>query len=101
MARPASESATVHIVPITQARPAQAQSLRMRIEADDRLLLTVSEAARRLGIGRSLLYELLMDGQIESIHVGRLRRIPTDALVAYIEAQRVRRLDREDQGGCS
>jgi excisionase family DNA binding protein len=53
-----------------------------------RLLLTVSEAAQRLGIGRSLLYELLADGQVESIHVGRLRRIPTDALAEYIDRQR-------------
>jgi excisionase family DNA binding protein len=52
------------------------------------LLLTVSEAAQRLGIGRSLLYELLDDGQVESIHVGRRRRIPTDALATYIPRQR-------------
>jgi excisionase family DNA binding protein len=49
-----------------------------------------AEAAQELGIGRSLLYELLADGQIESIHVGRLRRIPTDALTTYIEQQRSR-----------
>ena len=58
-----------------------------------RLLLTVSEAAQRLGIGRSLLYELLADGQVESIHVGRLRRIPTDALADYIDRQRPNRPD--------
>jgi excisionase family DNA binding protein len=53
-----------------------------------RLLLTVQEAADRLGIGRSLLYELLADGQVESIHVGRFRRIPADALGTYIDRQR-------------
>lgn len=48
-----------------------------------RLLLTVSEAARRLGIGRTLMYELISTGQIASVHVGRLRRVrPTD-LEAY------------------
>jgi excisionase family DNA binding protein len=57
----------------------------------ERLLLTVSEAAQRLGIGRSLLYELLADGQVESIHVGRLHRIPTDALADYINRQRPNR----------
>ena len=56
-----------------------------------RLLLTVSEAAQQLGIGRSLLYELLADGQVESIHVGRLRRIPIDALADYIDRQRPNR----------
>jgi excisionase family DNA binding protein len=56
-----------------------------------RLLLTVSEAAQQLGIGRSLFYELLADGQVESIHVSRLRRIPTDALADYIDRQRPNR----------
>ena len=58
-----------------------------------RLLLTVSEAAQQLGIGRSLLYELLADGQVESIHVGRLRRIPIDALADFINRQRPNRPD--------
>jgi excisionase family DNA binding protein len=53
-----------------------------------RLLLTVSEAAGRLGIGRSLLYELMANDEVESIHIGRLRRIPTDALLTYIDRQR-------------
>jgi excisionase family DNA binding protein len=55
------------------------------------MLLTVSEAAQRLAIGRSLLYELLAEGQVESIHIGRLRRIPTDALADYIDRQRPNR----------
>jgi len=52
------------------------------------LLLTVEQAADRLGIGRSLFYELITHGDIESITIGRLRRIPTDALAAYIHARR-------------
>ena len=60
---------------------------------DQRLLLTVSEAAQQLGIGRSLLYELLADGEVESIHVGRLRRIPIDALADFIDRQRPNRPD--------
>jgi len=51
---------------------------------DKRLLLTVSDAARRLEISRSLFYELLASGDIESIHVGRTRRIPVQALTDYI-----------------
>jgi excisionase family DNA binding protein len=54
------------------------------VEADDRLLLTVQEAARRLGIGRSLMYELIASGAVRSVRVGRLRRIPSDALGSYI-----------------
>lgn len=54
--------------------------------ADDttQLLLTVEQAAERLGVGRTTMYGLLKAGAIESIPVGRLRRIPPDALEAYI-----------------
>jgi len=55
---------------------------------DERLLLTVVEAARRLEISRSRFYELLASGEIDSIHVGRLRRIPADALSDYVERRR-------------
>jgi excisionase family DNA binding protein len=49
---------------------------------DGPLLLTVDQAAQRLGIGRSLLYELIATGDVDSVHVGRLRRIPAEALTA-------------------
>lgn len=74
--------------------PAQQRTRRVRphevidltVRADNRLLLSVEEAAERLGIGRSLMYELLASNQITSIHVGRLRRITPQALHAYITA---------------
>jgi len=50
---------------------------------DDARLLTVEEAARRLSLGRTTLYALLKDGQITSVRVGRLRRVPAEALDAY------------------
>lgn len=46
-------------------------------------LLTVEEAARRLSLGRTTLYALLKTGAINSVKVGRLRRIPTEALTDY------------------
>jgi excisionase family DNA binding protein len=49
-----------------------------------RLLLTVEEAAEQLGIGRTLMYELVKQGAIESVQIGRLRRIPADALPRYL-----------------
>ncbi|MFF1848000.1 excisionase family DNA-binding protein [Streptomyces sp. NPDC058217] len=48
------------------------------------LLLTVEEAARRLGIGRTTCFALVASGELESVKVGSLRRIPADALVAYV-----------------
>ena len=61
---------------------------RHALAANTKLLLTVNEAAERLGIGRSLMYELIGSGQVESISVGRLRRIPAEALDDYIASRR-------------
>ncbi len=55
-----------------------------------RLVLTIEEAAERLGIGRTLMYALVSAGEVESVRIGRLRRVPTDALDAYV--LRLRRL---------
>jgi excisionase family DNA binding protein len=42
----------------------------------DRLLLTTTEAAHRLGIGRSKLYELLGQQRITTVKIGRAVRVP-------------------------
>ncbi len=52
------------------------------------LLLTVVEAARLLGVGRSTAYELLASGELESVHIGRSRRIPVAAVENYVESLR-------------
>ncbi len=52
------------------------------------IVLTVEQAAERLGIGRTLMYSLVSSGAVESITIGRLRRIPTDALVLYVDSLR-------------
>jgi excisionase family DNA binding protein len=49
-----------------------------------RLVLTVEEAADRLGIGRTLMYALIAAGEVESVRIGRLRRVPTDALDTFV-----------------
>ena len=54
------------------------------------VLLTVEEAARRLRIGRTTCFRLVLAGEIESVMVGRLRRVPTDALLAYVAKLRHR-----------
>lgn len=51
----------------------------------EKLLLTTDEAAEIVGVGQSMLYELMRRGAIESVRIGRCRRIPRDAIVAYVE----------------
>jgi excisionase family DNA binding protein len=48
------------------------------------LLLTVEQAAHKLNIGRSMLYELLQSGILESVRIGNCRRIPADALSEFV-----------------
>lgn len=50
----------------------------------DKLLLTPVEAAQTLGIGRSMLYELLQRGELRSVHIGTCRRIPTEAIEEFL-----------------
>ena len=51
----------------------------------DKILVSPGQAAELLSIGRTYLYELLRTGEIRSVQVGRLRRIPVAALRDYVE----------------
>ena len=51
---------------------------------DNLLLLTPKAAAQRLSLAESTLYQLLTSGELESITIGRARRIPMEALTDYI-----------------
>jgi excisionase family DNA binding protein len=54
----------------------------------DGMLLTVEEAAERLRFGRTLVYRLISSGELESVTVGRLRRVPAECLTEYVAALR-------------
>jgi len=49
----------------------------------ERVLLTPEEAGEGLGVGRTTIYALMKSGELESVQIGRLRRIPTSALHEY------------------
>ncbi|GLW91885.1 helix-turn-helix domain-containing protein [Actinokineospora globicatena] len=49
------------------------------------LLLTVEDAARQLSIGRTRMFALIKDGAIASVRIGRSRRVPEDAVRAYVQ----------------
>jgi excisionase family DNA binding protein len=52
----------------------------------DEIVISVEEAARRLGIGRHAAYRAIRAGQIPSIRIGNLYRIPLQALERMIAA---------------
>ncbi|MEV6833596.1 excisionase family DNA-binding protein [Streptomyces sp. NPDC051133] len=55
---------------------------------DTQLLLSPERAADRMDLGRSKIFELMATGELESVRIGRSRRIPLDALKAYVERLR-------------
>jgi excisionase family DNA binding protein len=52
------------------------------------VLLTVEEAAHRLNIGRTTMYGLVSAGAVESVTIGRLRRVPSECLDNFVAALR-------------
>lgn len=54
----------------------------------DKLLLTPTEAAAVLGIGRSKVYELMRAGTLRSVRIDTCRRVPAAELEALVERLR-------------
>jgi excisionase family DNA binding protein len=57
------------------------------IVLDQKLLLSPEQTCETIGVKRATLFKLLAAGEIPSIKIGRLRRIPVDGLKRYIERQ--------------
>lgn len=60
----------------------------MNAAGPEPITVRISEACRMTGIGRSKLYELIAEGEIETIKVGAMTLVPVDGLRAFIEARR-------------
>ncbi|MGV9881710.1 excisionase family DNA-binding protein [Streptomyces sp. NPDC003006] len=95
------QSTSLPLAQIAQLLDVSEDSLRALIAArggrqgDGTLVgLTVAEAARRMGVGRTTLYKFIFSGEIPSAKVGRLRRVPVEAVNEFLQ----RRLSREDFG---
>jgi excisionase family DNA binding protein len=52
---------------------------------DDQLLVTPEEAARRLSVGRTTIYQLMASGELQSVNIGRCRRVPVSALSMFVD----------------
>ncbi|KJE25402.1 transcriptional regulator, AlpA family [Frankia torreyi] len=50
-----------------------------------KLLLTVNEAAALLGVGRTTVYDLIRANRLEAVQIGRSRRVPRAAVLAYVD----------------
>jgi excisionase family DNA binding protein len=54
----------------------------------DKLLASIPEASLAIGCGRSLLYELMGAGKIESVKSGTRRLVVVESLKAYVASLR-------------
>ena len=61
----------------------------------ERLLLKPVEVTQVLGIGRSLVYELIARKEIPSVRIGRCIRVPAESLQRWLKDQEVQRQDGE------
>ncbi len=71
----------IHESPTTPAREPDVLAKR---------LLTIKQAAEILGVGRSTVYELIANDELEVVHIGRSARVPTSAIddfIAQLRAQ--------------
>ena len=59
----------------------------------EKFLLKPSEAAQLLGIGRSLIYELIARREIPSVRLGSCLRVPTESLQQWLREREEERTD--------
>ena len=46
----------------------------------DSLLISIPDAAKALGIGRSMLYELIGEGRLQTVSIGRRRLVRAESV---------------------
>lgn len=51
-----------------------------------KLLCDVTEAANVLGVGRSKAFELLNEGALQSVKIGRRRLVCVASITAYVDS---------------
>ena len=51
------------------------------------ILLRVNEVATKLGLSRSATYQLILTGEIQSLQIGRARRVPLAAVEEWVAQQ--------------
>ena len=54
--------------------------------SSEKMLLCVEEVGSLLGVGRTKMYQLIWSGEIDSVTIGRSRKIPRAAVQAYIDS---------------
>ena len=59
----------------------------------EKKLLTISETADRLSLGKSKTYELIQEGRLNAVRIGRAVRIPAGELESFVAKLRAEQGD--------
>lgn len=83
-------SSTGHVEPggIGDGDPTMTRRLDRSLRSQGLQLLTIPAAADRLAVSRSKLYELIADGQLPTVRIGRARRVAVRDLVVFVAERR-------------
>lgn len=54
----------------------------------DKILLTIQETARRIGLGRTFTYDLIRRGELRSVKIGVARRVAVADIEDFVERLR-------------
>jgi excisionase family DNA binding protein len=52
------------------------------------LLLSIEDAGKALGVGRSTIYGLIDSGDLEVVHIGRAARVPVESVQVFVRRLR-------------
>jgi excisionase family DNA binding protein len=67
-----------------QQRPSESE---VSVTDDGPLVMSVEDAAKKLGISRSLAYELVQQGRVPAIRLGRRIVVPRRKLLRFVEGE--------------
>lgn len=70
-----------------RAREIEPPIINITLQPDERRVFSVPEAAAVLGIGRSKLYQFIDAGEIRTIHIGRLCKVPVSAIDEFLASR--------------
>jgi excisionase family DNA binding protein len=74
--------ATVWLVDVQSGQPCRSQ----QGSAVEPVLISVKEAAKALSLGRTTVYELINDGQLETVKLGSRRLVKVASMRRLIDA---------------
>jgi predicted DNA-binding transcriptional regulator AlpA len=60
------------------------------IDINERLTVRIPQALSMIGLGRSMFYELVSAGEIETIKVGKATLVLVSSLNEFVERRRIR-----------